>query len=223
MHLDENEAQHASRVMRADVGDRVTLFDGLGHEASAEIISVGRREVSCQCGPRAEVDRESSIELSMGIALPKPDRAKEMVERLTELGVARITPIIGQRSQRAPSPTLIEKLRRTVMESSKQCGRNQLLIVDDPDHFAHFVTRDHSASNAHQTTEYWIAHPSGEPIVRSVGETVASVMALVGPEGGWSDDEVRLAKERGYQLVGLGKRLLRVETAAALLGATVCD
>ena len=223
IQLDDNEAQHAARVMRVETGDKITLFDGVGHEATAEIVSAGRREVTCQSGAPEEVDRESSAELVMGIAFPKPERAREMVERLTELGVARITPIIAQRSQRAPSSSLIGKLRRAVIEASKQCGRNQLLIVDEPEKFAHFVSQDLSASHTNQEASLWIAHPSGEANIRSIRESVGSVIALVGPEGGWSDDEVRLATERGYQLVGLGKRLLRVETAAALIGATICD
>tara|TARA_R110002049_G_scaffold2750_2_gene21433 strand:- start:209681 stop:210382 length:702 start_codon:yes stop_codon:yes gene_type:complete len=217
IQLDNGEAQHAARVMRVSIGDTIILFDGIGNEAEAKVSSVNRRQVCCQCGPATELDRESSISLSLGIALPKPDRAKEMVERLTELGVASVTPIIGDRTQRPPSTSLIEKLRRSVIESCKQCGRNRLMVVHDPGSLAEFLSGGLFSSNR------WIAHPSGAAPVSPRKDLNESVVALIGPEGGWSEEEVAQAISHGFQSVSLGKRILRIETAAAVIAALVMD
>ncbi|MEO9592552.1 RsmE family RNA methyltransferase, partial [Rhodopirellula bahusiensis] len=92
VQLPSEEASHAARVMRVQTGDWIELFDGLGHQAAAEVMSVGKRECVVRCDTIEAVDRESSVALDLAIGFPKPDRAKEMIERLTELGVARVFP-----------------------------------------------------------------------------------------------------------------------------------
>ena len=229
IQLIDSEAQHATRVMRVEVGDRITLFDGKGHEAEAEIVSMGRRECCCQSDPAFAVDRESSVRLHLGIALPKPDRAKELIERLTELGVARVTPILGDRTQRPPSSTLLEKLRRAVIQASKQCGRNRLLAISEVFTLGEFVSSLQSDLNAEsivspdEIPSKWITHPRDDlrsPPRREFGK---HLIALVGPEGGWSEAEVRLATQNGFEEITLGKRILRIETAAAMIAALATD
>ncbi len=129
VELPKPEAQHAIRVMRVLVGDAVILFDGLGREAAAVIESVGRNECVCAVENVRSIDRELGRSLHLAIALPKPDRAREMIERLTEIGVTKVTPLVAQHTQRSPTESLVEKLRRGVIEACKQCGRNQLLEI----------------------------------------------------------------------------------------------
>ncbi|MEL6108069.1 MAG: RsmE family RNA methyltransferase [Planctomycetota bacterium] len=209
--LSSEEAAHAARVMRAQVGEVITLFDGNGNESSAEIVSISKRDCVCRANPTEPVDREPRLKLHLAIALPKPDRAKEMIERLTELGVDRLTPLRCARSQRAPSPGLLEKLPRIVIEACKQSGRNRLLRIDDVSSFADFIQLPLDSPR-------WIAHPGGQPLPVNPSPTDRAI-AIVGPEGGLTDEEVTTAQTHGYQGADLGPRILRIETAAAFIAA----
>ena len=211
--LNESESQHAIRVMRVQVGDEIELFDGLGNQAVAVITEVTRRDCHCKASAPEKIDREPSVHLHLAIALPKPDRAKELIERLSELGVAIVTPIVAQRTQRAPSASLISKLRRAVIESCKQSQRNVLMEIADPIGLTNFL----ETSSECQTK--WIAHPDGKPFCEISDQPKGNVAALIGPEGGWSDDEVNESVQAGYEKIGLGNRIYRIETAAVVIAA----
>ncbi len=216
------EAHHLLHVMRRGVGDRVTLFDGKGGEFTAEIMATTRRDLTLAVLGQHEVDREAAIKIVMGIALPKGDRQKVLVEKLTELDVTRLVPLVTERSSPLPKGTGLDKLRRGVIEASKQCGRNQLMEIADPTPLADFFTGQTDAQ------ERLIAHPGSPPISlsplspstpsKTTSET-NSVAIAVGPEGGFSDTEYAMALSHGWQGVGLGPRLLRIETAAIALAA----
>lgn len=208
------EAGHAARVMRAAAGDRVVLFCGDGREAEAEIASVAKRHVFVHAHPPQEISREAEFALTVAVSLPKGDRARGLVERLTELGVATMQPVICERTQSTPSRAAIEKLRRGVIEGSKQCGRNQLMQIAEPVRFADYLAQsDPDAVNL-------IAHPDGHSFaatLQSAGAVPAAV--AVGPEGGFTEEEVQQAVNSGWQRVTLGPRILRIETAAAAVVA----
>jgi len=217
--LGSEEAQHAARVMRLQVGDSITLFDGHGYESEAVIESIDRRRCSVDAEPPVPIDREPTRRIHLGVALPKPDRAKELIERLTELGVMRVTPLICERTQRPPSASLLEKLRRIVMEACKQCGRNHLLDLAAPLEVIDFLDRDEGGRRI-------VAHPDGSSSsnlsnISFNGHGI--VCAMVGPEGGFTDAEVAHAAHAGFEKVGLGKRIYRIETAAAVIAARFAD
>lgn len=207
--LDGAEAHHLLHVMRAGVGDSVTLFDGSGGEWSATITTVGRSRVDFEVGERHEVDRELPFALVVGVAMPKGDRQKWLVEKLTELGATRLVPLATERSIAQPKASAISKLRRTVIEASKQCGRNRLMEIAEPCSFDAFVDSTDGAALR------LLAHPGGEPlgaVIRDV--TGADVHIAIGPEGGFSDEEAAAAGKHGWRAISLGERILRIETAA---------
>lgn len=212
--LPPDEAAHAARVMRAAVGDRVVLFCGDGREAEAQIVSVAKRHVFVEAEPPREVSREAEHPLVVAVSLPKGDRARGLVERLTELGVATVQPLICERTQSSPSSSAIEKLRRGVIEASKQCGRNRLMQIADPIRFAEYLAEsDPDAVNL-------IAHPDGHSFAATLQSAGAAPSGVaVGPEGGFTEEEVEHAVNSGWQRVTLGSRILRIETAAAALVA----
>ncbi len=216
--LPPDESQHAIRVMRVQIGDEIILFDGSGMETSAVITDVGRRECICDASAPSQVSRESTIRLHLGISLPKGDRAKEMVERLTELGVTSVTPLICRRTQREPSNSTLEKLARGVIEASKQCGRNQLLEIREP-----LLLRDYLASTESTRSTKWFFHTDPKISAQSPAAGQAKdLTAAVGPEGGWSADEVDELITSDFQPLTLGKRILRIETAAVAVASIVC-
>lgn len=209
--LPEAEAQHASRVMRVQVGEDLVLFDGQGNEATAKFVHVGRKECHCQADAAQAINREPKREIHLAIALPKPDRARELIERLTEIGVGSLTPLIAQRTQRPPTDSLLAKLRRGVIESCKQSGRNHLLEVNEPVHADTFF-------RACEQNTRWIAHPAMDDIIGDAPPS-GTFHVAIGPEGGWTDDEVQLALSQGFQAVDLGARIYRIETAATAIAA----
>lgn len=205
------EAHHLLHVMRAALGARVTLFDGAGWEFEAEVRRAGRTEVELAILARHDIDREAATALTLGVALPKGDRQKWLIEKATELGVARLVPLATERAVAQPSEGALQRLRRAVIEASKQCGRNRLMEIAALQEWDEFVAANRDVPRR------LIAHPGAEPLPRT--ESHEAIVAAIGPEGGFTDGELARAIAVGWQPIGLGPRTLRVETAAIAVAA----
>jgi 16S rRNA (uracil1498-N3)-methyltransferase len=280
--LTGSEAHHLLHVMRARVGDRVVLFDGTGWEFEAEVVQIARQEARLRICRQSYVDRELPVLLVVGVAMPKGDRQRWLVEKAVELGVGRLVPLIGQRSVVRPGPALLARLRRSVIEASKQCGRNRLMEIGGPMGWSEWVSAYQGAGVR------WVADPAGRPVWAEAmvcreaagrgegagrledpargaepccpgGESMSGRGVLsavqpgglvslaegagppatraetseasgegpakpiwavaVGPEGGWTPEELQQAQAAGWQPVSLGPRILRTETAVLALAA----
>jgi 16S rRNA (uracil1498-N3)-methyltransferase len=233
------EAHHLINVMRARQGARVILFDGSGLEFLAQVEKLGRSDVELTVLGREEVDRELPFVLTLGVALPKGDRQKWLVEKAVELGVGRVIPLKTERAVAQPVQQALDRLRRSVIEASKQCGRNRLMEIAEPLEFSDYVD-----ATRHQPCRV-LAHPHAPHAKKNLphGEDAGSVQhadsmvdfmhptdddelpsevfLAVGPEGGFTNEEVDLAAKAGWHIVDLGPRILRIETAAVLLAAMV--
>lgn len=213
------EAHHLAHVMRAKPGDQVMLFDGTGFEFTARIESVHKNSIELKVLEKFAIDRESSVELTLAVALPKGERQRWLIEKAVELGVAHLIPLITQRGVAQPSDSVVARLQRTVTEAAKQCGRNRLLAIAAARRWDEFA----SAAEVSATALRWMLHRGGAPLNAawlSAGRPQpASVIAAIGPEGGFSDEEVQSGIAAGWQMVDLGPRVLRVETAALTVAA----
>ena len=214
--LPDTEARHIRQVLRKKAGDRIRLFDGRGVSADAELTDVSKRAVTAQV---AEVDEAPPVSgrLVIAAACPKADRLKWMVEKLTELGADVFLPLRTVRSVVDPGATKLEKLTATVIAACKQSGRNRLLVIDPAADFADALrmtaTRKHIADTGlHRQTQIAADPPD------TVADAVESV-CLIGPEGGWTDEERAAAAAAGFLPLHLGPHTLRTETAA--VAATV--
>lgn len=215
--LSGEEAHHLLHVMRARTGDSVLLFDGLGAEWETTVQSTGKKELTLQLLQRNAISRESTCYLALAVALPKGERQKWMVEKLVELGVAEWIPLETERSVAKTGESVIQRLERSVIEASKQCGRNTLLKIAPPESTRTFW----NAPTVNRFPLKIIAHPQGKTLAEI--EISNSLIAAVGPEGGFSDAEVETAQEHGWIPVSLGERILRTETAAmAIAAVTSC-
>ena len=206
------EAHHLAAVRRFKPGDRISLFNGDGNDYPCDILNVGKRTVALSVLAPVAVDRELPFPLVVGSALPKGDRADFLIEKLTELGVTRFVPLVTARAIVQPKESVVEKFDRAVIEASKQCGRNRLMQIDPPHKWEQFVTHtDLPASRVvlHTGPELPNAAASG-------GCAVA-----VGPEGGFTPEEIALAIGSGWVAASLGPRVLRVETAALVAAAVL--
>lgn len=212
--LDAHEARHALKVMRCRVGDQVILFDNSGAEFAARISRIDRASVRLSVLARHAVDRELACPLTIGVALPKGDRQRWLIEKAVELGVAKLVPLVAERGVAQPRDKTLDRLRRTVVEASKQCGRNRLMQIADPLPVAAFCASVNPAGLR------LLATPDGRPWSRTA-DVAAEVAACIGPEGGFTAEERHSAVSAGWRPVSLGRRILRIETAALALAAAV--
>lgn len=221
--LEGDEARHLSKVMRKKSGDRVQLFDGSGFDFEAEIREIQRDRVELNVLDRRESECESKISIILACALPKGERQKWMIEKLTELGCSVFIPLCTEFGVAKADSKVIERLQRNVIESSKQCGRSRLMQIM-------------SGSTLQELSEQWngestariVLHPKSDENVRQISvrdwmesllckkdeNRIAQIVVLIGPEGGFSSAEIRAAVDSGWVPVDLGPRILRVETAA---------
>ena len=208
--VDGPEAHHLATVCRLRPGDAVCLFNGDGREYHAVITAVRRREVELEVQRETRPERELEISLEVAAPLPKGDRAQFLIEKLTELGVTAFIPLRTRYSVVDPREAKLEKLQRHVIEAAKQCGRTLLMNVAPVMDWADFCRQ------THWSPLRLVAHPGGErEAADALAERQEDVTLAVGPEGGFTDEEIELAN--GWRTVTLGPRILRVETAAILL------
>ena len=224
--LEGQEAQHLGKVMRAGPGDKVVLFDNSGDQFEAEIEQIQRQTITLRVLSRETVCHELPTSLTLCTALPKGDRQRWLVEKAVELGVTRLVPLATTRSVVQPNEKTIDRLRRTVIEASKQCGRNRLMEITPVRTWTEMI----ADPEIDETATRLIAHPEiVSPIASEKGTgtfcTKKSqspfLYIAVGPEGGFTEEEVQQATDAGWQAVGLGPRILRIETAALALVARV--
>lgn len=211
------DAHHLATVRRFEPGDRVVLFNGDGHEYPAEILSVGKKQAVVTVLSREAVDREPPFPVVIGSALPKGDRADYLIEKLTEVGGTQFIPLVTSRAVVQPKDTKTDKLQRAVVEASKQCGRNVLMRVDRPHTLTEFLTR------ADLPPIRFILHTDGTDrvIANDIDRSTLrdGVAFAIGPEGGFSPEEVHQAITTGWRSISFGPRVFRVETAVVVATA----
>jgi 16S rRNA (uracil1498-N3)-methyltransferase len=204
-----DEARHLVRVMRCRVGDEVVAFDGRGTSWRARVASIGRDEAVLDLGAAVVEAATRDAPLTLAVALPKGDRQKWLVEKLTELGVPRLVPLVTTRGVAEATPAAVERLGRSVIEACKQCGRDTLMAIAEPRTVAEVVA-------AHRATGgIVVADRGGAPLAGFD----RPVVALVGPEGGFTAEELVAVEAAGGRRVSLGPHVLRIETAAIALAA----
>ncbi len=224
VELPPDEAHHASRVLRCSKDDAVVLFDGLGNEAIATIQSIDKRTVIAAIHSNSFAPRDHSGRLHFAIALPKGDRQRNTIEKLVELGVDSLSPLETTRSVAVVNEANAERLERYVVEACKQCGRNRLMNIRPrlSVHDIRVYSNSLAPNQESDSVAIWILHPHSEGQTahsiheaNSLAKSCAKLLFLVGPEGGFTDQEVLEAVGQGARILSLGDRLQRVETAAA--------
>lgn len=210
LELDPAAANHVSRVLRLREGAQLSLFDGSGGEYPATLVQVERRRVEVQLHGRVDREAESPLDVTLVQGVSKGERMDYAVQKATELGVRRIVPVETDHGVVSLDAGRWEKKRshweRVAISACEQCGRNRLPEV------APVIS-----------LKAWLAgEPTGLGLFLDPGQSESvgtltparAVTLVIGPEGGLSDEERRLAASRGYRGIRLGPRVLRTETAA---------
>jgi 16S rRNA (uracil1498-N3)-methyltransferase len=205
--LGPEESRHLARVCRLGIGDFVEIFDGRGFATLAEVVgsSADRTEVVAVGEPI--VGPSPSCSLVLATAIPKGDRFDWLIEKATELGVDRLIPIVAERSVVVPRGTKLNRLRRSIIEASKQCRRARLMELGEPVEWPQIVGESSGSAR-------FLADPLG--VTGSTWPDIprgAEIVLAVGPEGGFTGPETELAIGTGWFPIRLGYNILRVETA----------
>ena len=207
--LPEDAAQHVAKALRLKAGDAIVVFDGRGGEYGAVLTRVERGRVDVKVGAHDPVERESRVAVGLVQGLPEADKMDWIVQKAVELGVAWIQPVVCERSVVRLAGERAERRQahwqRVAVAACEQCGRNCVPDVRQAVPFPQWLSVRGEAPG-------WLLRP-GAPGLASRATPEGVVELLVGPEGGLSEPEARLAQSRGFEPVGLGPRVLRAETA----------
>jgi 16S rRNA (uracil1498-N3)-methyltransferase len=212
--FDPEETRHLAAVLRLRAGDDVVATDGAGREFTVRIETVGATASGRVLDVRAGRG-ESPLDVTLVQGIPKADKMEAIVRTSTELGVRRVWPAIGARTIVRLEPgrwrERARRWQRVAKEAAKQSRRSVVPEVATPRPLAEWLDRSDRPSLAICLWE-GMADPLGQVLDR-VGERPGRAVILVGPEGGLADQEVALARERGWAIASLGPRILRTETA----------
>ena len=219
--LPERAAHHVATVLRARVGDALTLFNGAGGEFSARLVAVEKRHASAELIAQLPVEREAGIAITLAQGLPQGDKMDWVVQKAVELGVARIAPVetatglVRLKGERAEKRE--QHLRQVAIAACEQSGRNRLPEVLPVQTLTAFL----SASRNDPTAKVLL-----DPITTMhftnwlADHRPGNLTLLVGPESGLNAAERALAQQQGFVPLSLGARVLRTETAGLAAIAT---
>ncbi|MGI9206108.1 MAG: 16S rRNA (uracil(1498)-N(3))-methyltransferase [Woeseiaceae bacterium] len=219
MEISGDRARYVSRVLRLRPNDELTLFDGSGGEHRATIRSFSKNSVLVTIDAHLERDVESGLKIHLLQGISRGDRMDLVMQKATELGIAAITPVITEYSvikletQRAEKRLL--HWRGICASACEQCGRNVPPVVNEPVHLRNWLGENSDAGDQQRL----ILKPGAAKTLRSLPDDVDSLTVLIGPEGGFSDDEYELAATTDFLAVSVGPRVLRTETAAITIAA----
>jgi len=219
---DPGEVHHCVRVRRVQPGDEVECFDGQGRSGRGRVVRAGAREVVVSV---AEVrdGAQPAGGLHVAASLIRPSRFDWMIEKLTELGTARITPLVTERTTIRPgryeATGRLARWRRLAAEAAKQCGGDTVPVIDAPEAFDTFLKGLPAPARVLIPTLAVDAPPLRTAAAGLAGAGMLTV--LIGPEGDFTAGEVAAAQARGAQPVSLGRRTLRSETAAIAAAAVL--
>ena len=211
--LPREEGEHHTRVLRLGVGDQVSVFDGRGHEFVARVATVVRRDVRLQLQSRIEAAAEPTVAITLAPAVVKGDKMDDIVRDAVMLGVTAIQPLVSHRTEITVAALMrsarVDRWRRVALASVKQSGRAVLPDVRTP------LTVEAFLEDPPAAMRLMLVEPAageGESIAALQREpTPPDAAVLVGPEGGWAEQEREAARERHVRLVTLGPRTLRAD------------
>ena len=220
------ELHHLAHVLRLRAGDEVRIFDGRGRGFHARIDSIGRSEAIALIGAPEDPGVEPACRAVLLQGIPHGERMDWIVEKATEIGAAAIVPVLGARSVVRPRSggwSKVDRWRRIALAAAKQSGRLVVPEVAEPISFADALRWGPGDPADLRLWTRLIFHPGAascvplDPSGAAAGAfPSAGAALLVGPEGGWTDEEVASAAGAGWSPAGLGRRILRADTAAVV-------
>lgn len=215
--FDKDILNQVKNVLRLKSGNQILLADGKTNEALAEIVEFGNDFFRVKLLQKESNNNESARKVILYCSILKRENFELVVQKATEVGVAEIIPLICERTVKIGFKK--ERLAKIIKEAAEQSGRGLLPILDEPMNFSQAVKQ------AQQNNRNFLFNSSGVKLLMSDINSLKqkTVGIFVGPEGGWSDFEMDLVRQREFKIVSLGKLTLRAETAAIVATYLVCQ
>ena len=218
--LGSDEARHLRDVLRLKAGDEAYVFDGRGREFRCTLVKTSRDGAELRIEAEVEPAKpESQLQLKLGVALLKGEKFDLVVQKTTELGVRQIVPVMTRHADiqlrdESDASKRVARWQRIALEAAKQSGRAVVPEVSAPVSFESFLVGTEDAELCLMFSER-----DGGGLWLISGREPRSVTALVGSEGGWSNEEIESAREHEFHVITFGGRILRAETAAITVTA----
>lgn len=207
IQLDEQEAHHAIKVLRKSIGDNIQIFDGFGHLFTAEIVQADKKTVVVNVLSAKNEVRHQVSNIHLAVAIPKnAERLEWMLEKVTEIGVKEITPLICRYSERKDFKR--ERSEKILISACKQSMNLIIPKLNEPIHFTDWVKQQNCTTKFIAWCDEKTQHLKDQ-LVMNDDEVIA-----IGPEGDFSKEEIDEALQNGFKPVSLGESRLRLETAA---------
>ena len=211
--ISESDSTHITKVLRLGAGDRITVFDTESTEYEGTITDISSGTIALRVHDTRLLRTEPELELNLFQAILKGNRMDGIISQATQLGVSEIFPVISERTQ-VRSTAKVDRWNKIARESTKQCGRATTPSVSEPVDFqGSFGIREQSGMKI-------ILYENQDELLgdymHSLTTPVNSINVYIGPEGGFSKEEITLAEENGCIALGLGKRILRAEMASVV-------
>lgn len=211
--ISQSDYTHITKVLRLTAGDRITVFDTESIEYEGVIMDISSGTIAVQVDNTLRLQTESKLELNLFQAILKGNRMDTVISQATQLGVSGIFPLISERTQ-VRSTAKVDRWNKIARESTKQCGRTVPPAVSEP------VDLQRSLEIRNESEMKIILYENQSELLRDHmnlhQKSVRTINLFIGPEGGFSEQEISLAKEKGYTVLGLGERILRAETASVV-------
>jgi len=218
MRVTGEEVRHIRKVLRLRTGDRISVFDGSSKEYEGTIVEEGPSSVLIRIEDTLSPQRESPLEITLAQSLLKSEKMDYVIQKATELGVREMIPFLSSRSipllDKSKASRRHHRWERICVEASKQCGRGVLPKIAP---LLDYCVMVQSACGNTLRLILWEKEGRGLKEVLKGSEEKRNIFFIVGPEGGFSEEEVQYAKERGFIPATLGRRILRAETASLCL------
>ncbi len=213
-----SEAHHLANVLRLHKDDKVELFDGKGTLSLAAIENIARHQVTLRIESAKTTPERKTGRIIIAASIAKGERFDWLIAKCTELGADRICPIIFERTVKLPkNPRIVDRWLAIAIESAKQCKRLHLPRIDSP---AALVQAIPALKAAYPAGRLVFGSPSPlSPALAATPFGTSDVIAFIGPEGGLTDNEIRLLMQNAAQAIRLTDTILRIETAALAFAA----
>jgi len=216
--LPEQSGEHVARVLRLGIGHTVILFNGDGAEYDARLASLAKRAVLAEIDARRDISRESPLALTLVQGIARGEKMDWILQKATELGVARLVPIVTERTEvRLDEDRAGRRLahwRQVIVSACEQCGRTRLPALEPPQLLTTWLAAERDAAAGVSGSPLRLALlPEGDTTLRRIEWRNGAATLAVGPEGGFSSRDENALRHAGFLGLRLGPRILRTETA----------
>lgn len=211
-----NEVKHIRDVLRMKIGEELLISDGSYYDYICEIYNISKEEIICSIKSKEVSKAELTAEIVLYQALPKLDKMELIIQKAVELGASRVVPIITSRCvvklDEKKSNSKIERWKEIAKSAAKQAKRNKIPLIDRPIKYtdALAIVKDYDIKLLAYENDRGIKHT--KDLIESIA-TNQKIAIFIGPEGGFEDKEIELAKNSNIDIISLGNRILRTESA----------